>query len=29
MPDCVLNRQTAERIVELFLAGAGSKKKVK
>ena len=23
MPDCKLNRQTAERIVELFLAGAG------
>lgn len=26
MPGCRLNRQTAERIVELFLAGAGAKK---
>jgi len=26
MPDCKLNRQTAERIVELFLAGAGTKR---
>jgi len=26
MPDCKLNRQTAERIVELFLAGAGAKR---
>ena len=26
MPDCKLNRQTAERIVGLFLAGAGAKK---
>jgi len=25
MPDCRLNRQTAARIVELFLAGAGAK----
>jgi AcrR family transcriptional regulator len=29
MPDCRLNRQTAERIVDLFLAGAVSKKKTK
>lgn len=29
MPDCRLNRQTAERIVDLFLAGAGSQKKKK
>jgi AcrR family transcriptional regulator len=27
MPDCHLNRQTAGRIVELFLAGAAAKKK--
>jgi len=26
MPDCRLNRQTAERIVELFLAGAAARK---
>jgi len=26
MPDCKLNRQTAERIVKLFLAGAGAKR---
>ena len=26
MPDCQLNRQTAERIVALFLAGAGAKR---
>jgi AcrR family transcriptional regulator len=26
MPDCKLNRQTAERIVELFLAGAAGKR---
>jgi hypothetical protein len=25
MPDCQLNRQTAERIVQLFLAGAEAK----
>jgi AcrR family transcriptional regulator len=29
MPDCHLNRQTAERIVELFLVGAGAKKRAK
>ena len=27
MPDCRLNRDTARRIVELFLAGAASKKR--
>src|SRR4029078_13335356 len=27
MPDCRLNRQTAGRIVELFLAGAAAKKR--
>lgn len=27
MPDCRLNRQTAERIVDLFLAGAAGKKR--
>ena len=27
MPDCPLNRQTAERIVDLFLAGATGKKR--
>lgn len=27
MPDCCLNRQTAVRIVKLFLAGAGAKKR--
>ena len=26
MPECKLNRQTAERIVKLFLAGAGAKR---
>jgi len=25
MPDCKLNRQTAQRIVQLFLAGASAK----
>src|SRR5205807_4466010 len=27
MPDCKLNRETAERIVKLFLAGAGAKRR--
>lgn len=27
MPDCTLNRQTAERIVDLFLTGAAAKKR--
>ena len=29
MPDCKLNRQTAERIVKLFLSGAGAKPRAK
>ena len=28
MPDCRLNRRTAERVVELFFRGAGAKKRI-